>query len=55
MENGWDDALKQGKKVEVDIQTIYKDKSSRPDKFKVIYKIDGKEFVKKFKNAPGGK
>ncbi len=55
MENEWDGALKEGKKVEVDINPIYKGTSKRPDKFKVIYKIDGKEFVKKFKNAPGGK
>ena len=55
IENVWDNALKRGKKVEVDIQPIYKGSSNRPDKFKLVYKIDGKEFVKKFKNSPGGK
>ena len=55
MENVWDNALREGKKVEVNVNPIYNGASKRPDKFRVIYKIDGKEFVKKFKNTPEGK
>ena len=55
MENIWDKALQAGQKVEVDIKPIYSGDSKRPDKFKVIYKIDGKEFMKKLKNEAGGK
>lgn len=33
-----DDALKNGKKVDVDIQPIYKGTSNRPDEFVVKYK-----------------
>ncbi len=55
MENKWDNALKEGKKVEIDIQPIYKGTSNRPDEFIVKYKVDGRPYVKQFKNTPGGK
>ncbi len=54
MENGWDDALKQGKKVKVDIRPNYKGTSKRPDSFDVFYEIDGVESFETFKNKVGG-
>lgn len=53
MEQEWADALKEGKKVEVDIQPIYKGTSTRPDSFSVRYKIDGKETVRRMTNPTG--
>ena len=37
-----------GKNVEVDIQPYYEGDSQRPTGFIVIYKIEGKEIVKKY-------
>ena len=44
--------LKAGKKVEVEIQIIYStgNFSKRPERFIVEYKVDGKRFIKRFKN-----
>lgn len=54
MENTWDKALGEGK--EVNIQPSYIGNSARPDKFKVVYSIDGGRPIEKvFNNAPGGK
>jgi len=51
MENIWATALKEGKKVNVDISPIYKGMSKRPIKFQVTYNINGKKFFKAFKNT----
>ena len=52
MENEWKKELKAGKKVEVEIQIIYStgNFSKRPERFIVEYKVDGKRFIKRFKN-----
>ena len=50
MEQEWANALKEGKKVEVDIQPIYNGTSTRPDSFSVHYKIDGKETIRRMAN-----
>lgn len=50
MEQEWANALKEGKKVEVDIQPIYSGTSTRPDSFSVHYKIDGKETIRRMAN-----
>jgi WXG100 family type VII secretion target len=55
MENEWDRALQEGKKVTVDIRVIYPSgNSSRPDHFVVKYTIDGQSYQKFFRNKPGG-
>nr|WP_262904675.1 DNA/RNA non-specific endonuclease [Hymenobacter lucidus] len=43
MEKAWAKALKEGKTVEVDIETIYKDASARPHSFEVTEWINGVE------------
>lgn len=53
MEQEWAKALKEGKKVEVDIQPIYNGTSVRPDSFSIRYKIDGKETIRKMVNPTG--
>ncbi|HCD9233744.1 DNA/RNA non-specific endonuclease [Elizabethkingia anophelis] len=50
MEGDWAKALKDGKKVDVDIQNIYSGNSQRPVGFKVKYTIDGKPYNRTFKN-----
>jgi len=56
MENTWANALKDGKKVDVNIQPIYSGSSTRPDRFIVKYSIDnGRPVNIDFKNTPGGK
>lgn len=56
MENTWANALKDGKKVDVNIQPIYSGSSARPDRVIVKYSIDGGRPVNvDFKNSPGGK
>ena len=47
MENEWSKAIKEGKKVEVDIKPIYEDDLLRPTSFSVIYKIEGKKTMTK--------
>jgi len=54
MENLWDDALKAGKNVEVDIRPIYKADSKRPEAFSVKYWVEGKKKTAFFENKPGG-
>ena len=50
MENGWADAMVAGKDVKIEIQAIYNSDSFRPDRFRVIEKIDGEERVLNFVN-----
>ena len=55
MENEWDRALQDGKKVAVDIRVVYPSGNSfRPDRFEVKYTIDGRSYQKFFSNRPGG-
>jgi hypothetical protein len=53
LENTWKKALKDGKTVSVKIEPIYKGESSRPDKFEIEYKIDGKKHEVNLKNYEG--
>ncbi|MDI6536888.1 hemagglutinin repeat-containing protein [Pantoea ananatis] len=56
MENTWANALKDGNKVDVNIQPIYSGNNTRPDRVIVKYSIDGGRPVNiDFKNSPGGK
>ncbi len=56
MENTWAKALSEGKDVKVNIQPSYTGNSVRPDKFKVVYSVDGGRPIEKvFNNSPGGK
>jgi hypothetical protein len=50
MEQDWAKALRDGKKVEIDINPIYEGVSKRPSEIEVFYKIDGKEYIKTFPN-----
>ncbi len=55
MGDTWASALKEGKQVNVKIETIYSGNSVRPESFNVQYSIGiarPKEIV--FKNSPGG-
>lgn len=54
MENEWANAIKDGKKVEVEIEVIYDGNTVRPDKFYVKYEIDGVPFEREFYNNKGG-
>ena len=54
MENKWDNALQEGKKVEVDIKPIYDGASRRPEAFEVQYRINGSLYEAIFENIPGG-
>lgn len=56
MGNSWANALKDGKKVDVNIQSIYSGSNTRPGRVIVKYSIDGGRPVNvDFKNSPGGK
>lgn len=56
MENTWAKAVNEGKEVKVKIQTSYIGDSVRPDKFTIVYSIDGGRPIEKvFNNTPGGK
>ena len=44
LENEWVKSLKEGKTVEVKIEPIYKDTDIRPNKFRVSYYVDNKDF-----------
>ncbi|WP_342755385.1 hemagglutinin repeat-containing protein [Pantoea sp. MBD-2R] len=56
MENSWATALKDGRKIDVNIQPIYSGNNTRPDRVIVQYSIDGSRPVNvDFKNSPGGK
>ena len=50
MEKSWAQALKDGKKVKVDIEPIYKDASARPHSFEVTQWIDGVESQRTINN-----
>lgn len=50
LENLWAKSLEQGKKVEVEIEIIYKGNNLRPASFNIKYKIDGKSYSKIIKN-----
>lgn len=56
MGNTWANALKDGGKVDVNIQPIYSGNNTRPDRLIVKYSIHGGRPVNiDFKNSPGGK
>ena len=50
METAWVDALKAGRKVEVEIVPVFSGNSKRPVKFEVEYWIDGKYKFLEFDN-----
>ncbi len=50
MENEWAAALKDGKKVDVDIKAVFDGDSKRPEAFRVEYVIDGKPSTRTFFN-----
>lgn len=50
LENSWADAIKAGKRVEVEILSVFSGTSKRPIGFSVVYKIDGQPFRRTFKN-----
>lgn len=50
MENGWADAMVQGKDVKIEVEAIFTGVSKRPDEFVVKYTIDGQPFNETFKN-----
>ncbi|WP_338091641.1 DNA/RNA non-specific endonuclease [Solibacillus kalamii] len=54
LETSWKKALESGKTVEVKIEPIYKVNSSRPSKFEVEYKINGKKYEVNLSNYNGG-
>ena len=55
MERSWAKALNNGQKVtNVDIKLSYKGNSSRPSKFEVEYKINGKKAEVNLSNYNGG-
>ena len=55
MERQWGIAASEGKTVEIEITPVYTGDSVRPDKFEVVYRIDGGGRVKGyFDNKPGG-
>jgi len=54
MENQWGKELKDGRTVDIEINPIYNEGSTRPDAFHVRQKIDGKNVDKFFENKPGG-
>ena len=54
LENTWKKALEEGKTVEAKIEPIYNGNSSRPSKFEVEYKINGKKYEVNLTNYKGG-
>ncbi len=54
MENEWQTALSQGKKVNVSITPTYPGQSLRPSELTINYTIDGQPYQKRFKNQRGG-
>ncbi|MCK6804958.1 DNA/RNA non-specific endonuclease [Enterobacter cloacae] len=56
MENTWASALKDGKTVGANIQSIYSGNNTRPNRVIFQYSINGGRPVNvDFKNSPGGK
>jgi DNA/RNA non-specific endonuclease len=54
LENKWQKALDAGKLVQVRVKVSYPGDSLRPSRLEVVYKIDGKPWVRKFENGPSG-
>jgi len=54
MENTWGKALKDGKKVKVNIEPVYSGSSVRPGAFNIKYSIDGESVERFMLNQPGG-
>ncbi len=54
MEREWANALKDGKKVKVDIKVNYVGDSLRPESFDIVYRINGVKKTKTFDNVAGG-
>ncbi|MGB3467725.1 MAG: DNA/RNA non-specific endonuclease [Cyclobacteriaceae bacterium] len=50
METLWKNALRSGKKVEVDIKPIYDNPTKRPTRFEVDYTVDSQPFKETFSN-----
>lgn len=50
LENSWAKALKEGRKVEVDIRIKYHGSSKRPYNFEIEYKVDGRKYKQTIKN-----
>ncbi|MGW7161941.1 DNA/RNA non-specific endonuclease [Paenibacillus taichungensis] len=50
IENQWANAIKEGKKVKVNVEVKYDGDSIRPSKFNVQYEIDGEAFSKSILN-----
>ena len=44
LENRWAKALQEGKTVKVKIEPLYKDTDLRPNRFRVSYYVDNKDF-----------
>ena len=55
LENGWANALQEGKTVKVKIEPLYQGTDIRPTKFSVSYSIDNGRFMQeKLLNQAGG-
>ena len=55
LENGWANALQEGKTVKVKIEPVYQGTDIRPIKFKISYSIDNGRFIQtKLLNQAGG-
>jgi predicted ribonuclease toxin of YeeF-YezG toxin-antitoxin module len=55
LEDQWAKALRQGKRVFVDIVPQYEGMSKRPKRLKITWRIDGQEFEKELANEPQSK
>ncbi|WP_237389719.1 DNA/RNA non-specific endonuclease [Bacillus sp. USDA818B3_A] len=55
LESAWAKALRDKRKVTVDIKPVYEGDSVRPISFNIKYKIDGEKFKASLKNIYGGK
>jgi hypothetical protein len=54
LENAWEKALADGKKIEVQMRPSYSNDSLRPDRLEVRWSVDGKWTSKSFYNEVGG-
>ncbi len=54
LERSWNNALKAGQKVRVDIRASYEGLSRRPNLIVAYYWIDGEPHIRRFKNTSGG-
>ncbi|MFY0127069.1 DNA/RNA non-specific endonuclease, partial [Bacillus cytotoxicus] len=55
LESAWAKALRDERKVIVDIRPVYEGNSVRPVSFNIKYRIDGEKFKASLKNVYGGK